>query len=264
MDASAADPARVVVTEDPDALAEEASLLVLTCVAHAVKRRGRAHVVLAGGGTPRRTHLLIARGIQERRLAPDALAWWFGDERWVPSSDPQSNEGMARQTLLNLIDAPPDSIHSWNAGVGEPLECARLYGDGLVRELADGRLDVVMLGVGPDGHTASLFPGSTLFLPDGRKVPVSPRLPGGFAAAAVRGGNAPGWRLTLTPEVLRSARQVVFLVSGADKTGALRRAVNGDPELPAAWIRGESTAFICTRDAAGSADTGYGPEIRHA
>jgi 6-phosphogluconolactonase len=255
---------RLVVVEDTDALAEEASSIVLAGMREALRQRGAAHVVLAGGGTPRKTHVLLARAIVEQKLPVNALSWWFGDERWVVRSDPQSNEGMARETLLGPVGAPEASIHSWGAGNGEPLECARRYAEAVRGAMAGGGPDVVMLGIGPDGHTASLFPGSTMYLPDGREVPVGPHGEGGFTAAAIRGGNAPGWRLTLSPGVLSSAANVVFLVSGANKAGPVRRAANGDPATPAAWIRGRSTTFLLTRDAAGSADTGYGPEIRHA
>src|SRR5208282_5840184 len=128
--------------------------------------------------------------------------------------------------------------------------------ESLLDSLHGERPDVVLLGVGPDGHTASLFPGAEAVLPDGRAVPIEPGSFAGCAAAAVRGGSLSGWRLTLCPDILGNARHVVFLAAGVDKTDAVRRAVNGDPRTPAAWIRGTTTTFVVTRDAAGTGDTG--------
>jgi len=258
---AAAFPLQVVV-EDRDALAEEAGRIVLERVAEALAVRRRASVILAGGSTPRVMHAWLAGNIRGRNLQVGRVTWYLGDERWVPVEDPQSNEGMARETLLGPIGAPEDTIASWGAGRGDPVECARRYGETVRARLESEAPDVLVLGIGADGHTASLFPGSTAFLPDGRQLPVEPGLPG--TAAAIRGGNAPDWRLTLCPGILRSARHVIFLVSGADKADAVRRAANGDPLTPAAWIRGGTTTFVVTRDAAGSADTGYGPDIRRA
>ncbi|HET6451974.1 MAG TPA: 6-phosphogluconolactonase [Spirochaetia bacterium] len=256
-----ADAPGIIAAEDADALAEEASSLVMGWIVSAIREHGGAHVVLAGGGTPRKTHAAMAAAIRERDLPRDAVHWWFGDERWVPVSDAQSNEGMARQTLLGPAGIADHLIHSWGAGAGEPADCASRYGQAMSGALGGRGPDVVMLGVGPDGHTASLFPGSTIALPGGRELPMGPRFPDGSAAAAVRGGSLPGWRLTLSPGMLGSARHVLFLATGADKRDAVRRAVNGDPGTPAAWVRGMTTTFIVTRDVEWPADTGHGPKI---
>jgi len=112
--------------------------------------------------------------------------------------------------------------------------------------------------MGPDGHTASLFPGAVARLPGGAAATVSAELPG--TAAAIEPGQGRGWRLTLCPAILRSARAVVFLVTGEDKAAAFRRAVNGDPSTPAAWIRGGQTIFVATRDVIENG----GRDTRHA
>jgi len=219
-------------------------------------------VILSGGTTPRLMHAWLAGNIRVRNVNVGRITWYLGDERWVPVTDPQSNEGMARETLLGPIEAPEETILSWHAGTGEPVECAHGYAQEVRRRLGSDAPDVLVLGIGADGHTASLFPGSTAYFPGGRQEPVSPAL--GGTAAAIHGGNASGWRLTLCPSLLRSARQVVFLASGADKTEAVRRAADGNPQAPAAWIRGARTTFVVTRDAVGSADTGYGPDVQRA
>jgi 6-phosphogluconolactonase len=255
---------RTIVAEDARALAEQAGSLLLSMIEDSLAARGRARVILAGGGTPRETYALLGEGLRARKVPVERLAWFFGDERWVNRTHPQSNEGMARETLLTGIGAPEETIHSWDAGWGNPVECARMYG-GRVRELMGGTADapdLLILGLGADGHTASLFPGATAHLPGGARVAVSSDMPG--EAAAVQGIAERGWRLTLCPVFLRTSRCVVFLVAGADKAPALRRARAGESATPAAWIRGAATWFVATREAMGTEEPGYGREILHA
>ncbi len=255
---------RTLVVEDARALAEESSRLLLSTIEEALTVRGRARVILAGGETPRETYALVGEGLRGRNVPMERLSWFFGDERWVNRTYPRSNEGMARDMLLSRIGAPEDTIHSWDAGWGNPVECAGLYAR-RVRELM-GRPgdapDLLILGLGADGHTASLFPGATAHLPGGGRVPVSPDMPG--EAAAVEGPAERDWRLTLCPVFLRTSRCVVFLVAGADKAPALRKARSGERATPAAWIRGAATWFVATREAMGAEEPGYGREILHA
>ena len=227
----------------------------------ALQERSRAIIVLAGGNTPREAYRMLAHAMTEEKVPTDRLAWLFGDERWVPVADPQSNEGMARECLLGPLDAPPATVVSWEAGRGEPVECAARYAQ-KTREALQGReADLVFLGMGADGHTASLFPDATVHLSGGKSVAVGPDVPG-FAAAVH--SPARGWRLTLCPGALNAARMVAFLVAGADKAPALRRARSGDPAMPAAWIRGEKTIFMVTRGALGPEAPDFGRDIRHA
>lgn len=247
---------------DAEALAEAACDLAISSIETALEERSRACVVLAGGTTPRQAYVLMARAIQERRLAVDRILWAFGDERWVSVDDERSNERMARQSLLSPIGAPAQSVLSWGAGSGDPVECARRYGAAIGRAREGTGIDLVLLGMGADGHTASLFPDGVAHAVDGTSAPVSADIPG--AVAAVRSETAGGWRLTLTPRLLSSARLVAFLVEGAAKAPALARARSGDPRTPAAWVRGKETRFLVARSALGPEYGEYGRDIRHA
>ncbi len=247
---------------DPEALAEAARDLAVASIEKALEERGRACIVLAGGSTPRAAYALMARAIREKRLAVDRILWAFGDERWVPLDDERSNERMARQSLLTPIGAPPKSVLSWGAGSGEPVECARRYDATISRVLQDQGIDLVFLGMGADGHTASLFPDGVVHLGDGPSAPVSPDITG--SAAAVRSETAGGWRLTLTPRALNASRLVAFLVEGEAKAAAFSRARAGDPRTPAAWIRAGETRFLVARNALGPENVNYGRDIRHA
>jgi len=248
------------VYPDAGALAEAACDLAVGKIEEALAARGRACLVLAGGSTPRQAYSLLGREIIRRRLPVDRMTWLFGDERWVPVNDAQSNEGMARETLLGPIGAPEESVISWNAGTGDPVDCARRFAGAAHK--AAGTPDLLLLGMGADGHTASLFPDGVAHLADGGQARVSSDIPG--YAAAVHSAAAGGWRLTLTPGALRASRAVAFLVDGALKAAALSRARSADPSTPAAWIRCPQTIYLVTRNALGPESVEYGRDTRHA
>jgi len=181
-------------------------------------------LVLAGGSTPKRAYQLLA----ERPLGWGRVTVLFGDERCVPPLDPESNYRMAKEELLDRVH--PGSVHRMPAELGAE-EAAELY-DRVVRGLSP--LDLVLLGMGPDGHTASLFPGHPAL-----DAP-------GCVAAVHRAPKPPPDRVSLTLGALREARRVVFLITGGDKAEALARAQRG--VVPAGMIAGAE--FLLDRAAA--------------
>jgi 6-phosphogluconolactonase len=184
-------------------LAERAAQAVIRCAAQAIAERGLFRIVLAGGATPRSVYSRL------RSREADWNAWhvYFGDERWLPAGDPGRNDTMARENWLGHVPVPQTQIHCVSAG-GEPSQAARAYS----RLVAGVDLfDLVLLGLGEDGHTASLFPG---------------RDPGASESAAAAllveaAPKPPPRRISLGAHRLSMARQVIFLVTGASKRGAL-------------------------------------------
>jgi 6-phosphogluconolactonase len=195
------------VVDDPEAVARAAAAAV-----EAFLRDGARTLVLAGGTTPERCYRLLGGDLPWGRVTV-----LFGDERCVPADHPDSNYRMAKAALLDRV--APATVHRMPAELG-PVEGARLY-DSVVRSLA---LDVVLLGLGPDGHTASLFPGDAALDSEG------------LVAGVTRAPKPPPERVTLTLKALRSARHVLFLATGADKADAVARAERG--EVPAGMIPG--------------------------
>lgn len=208
----------------PEGLAEAAASEVLALLEAAIAWRGEAHLALSGGRTPAAMH---------RVLATRAFAgWphvhvWFGDERTVPPDHDESNSRMARETLLAHVAIPEAHVHRF-ATEQPPVDAAARY-DAELAALAARQarpvpaFDVLLLGMGRDAHTASLFPGSPLLGPGASD---GPRF-----ARAVHVPALDSWRLTLTPETIVAARAVCLLVSGADKHAALRRVL-ADAPLP--------------------------------
>jgi 6-phosphogluconolactonase len=212
-------PARVVrVVEDLAAVAREAAEEWRACAARAIAASGRFTVALSGGATPRALYALLADGSAPYRAA---LPWatthvFWGDERAVPPDHPDSNYGMAREALLARVPLPPENVHRMR-GEDPPEAAARSYEDEL-RAFFGGapRLDLVLLGIGPDGHTASLFPGSPT-LDERTRIVAAPYVPALGAS-----------RITLTLPAIEAAARLVFLVSGEGKAAALARVLSGD------------------------------------
>ena len=217
--------AELVVAHDLEALSAAAARRMSALVAAALADRGRCTVSLAGGGTPKRLYEMIAG--DHRLGAPwQQVEWFWGDERCVPPDHAESNYRMARESLLAPLHVAPDMVHRIR-GEQEPAAAAAAY-DALLRDrLTAGRFDLVLLGVGADGHTASLFPGSAAL--DERER---------WAVAVDAGAALPvRRRITLTYPVLDRAGTVFMLASGAGKRAAVGRVVAGDRTAPAARVR---------------------------
>jgi 6-phosphogluconolactonase len=240
-------PVSITAAADLDDLAARAAALLVEALAPSAGAEAPV-IVLAGGRTPRAAYERAAAAAP-RGPRLSSARWVFGDERWVPVAHPESNEGMARAALLGPLGVPEAGILSWRAGAGDPVPCAEAYA---ARLSGLGAPTLTFLGMGPDGHTASLFPGASARRTGGRREPVGPALSG--TTAAMEPAGARGWRLTLCPALLCSSRVVVFLVSGAEKGPALRRMLDGVASTPAAWIRGEKTIVLATRDVLDAAE----------
>jgi 6-phosphogluconolactonase len=187
-------------------------------------------VCLSGGSTPRRLYERLADPPFATRFPWSRAHWFWGDERFVPHGHPDSNYRMARDAFLSRVPVPNDNIHAVPTEGLSPDQAAIAYETTLKRfygadTLARGRplFDVTLLGIGEDGHTASLFPGQPALRETERW------------AVAVIGAKAEP-RITLTYPALDSSREVAFLVTGKDKQGVVARAQAGDRTIPAAAI----------------------------
>ena len=225
---------RVRVFPDAESVAERAAALIDQRIAHARAYGRELHVALAGGGTPKRAYEL---------LAANEGSWkhvhlWLGDERCVPEDHPDSNARMVRESLLAVERPEPPVLHVV-ASPEVPEDAAWLYGLQIREHVPDAVFDIVLLGMGPDGHTCSLFPGHPVL--DVSQAIVAP----------VRDSpKPPPERVTLTLPVLRAARHTLLLATGEEKREALARAVAGDQDIPLARLGPGLDEIACDAAAA--------------
>ena len=215
-----------VVLDSPQALATAAAAWVADCVTETLTRRDTCAIALSGGRTPQPVHAALARG--HRDLDWARIHVYFADERAVPPDDPNSNYRMARESLLDGVPLPAANVHRMEAERADLDAAAREY------ERLLPILDVLLLGIGPDGHTASLFPGApTLEERSRRVVPADSPFP-------------PPRRLTVTPPVIGEARRTAMIVSGGDKATVVARALEGpvDPRALPAQLALGATWFL--------------------
>jgi 6-phosphogluconolactonase len=212
---------RVVVLPDPAALAAAAAEHTVSVLRETLATRDLAHVALAGGSTPRAMNALLSAPPLRSRVAWERVVFWFGDERCVEPDDPESNYRMNRETLLEPLGIALSHVHRLR-GEDDPPAAAADYAAILTRELGPHpRLDLILLGMGPDGHTASLFPGTVAGI-ERTSLCIAHYVP-----------QLDRWRLTLTPATINAARHVAITAGGQEKAGALAAVLEGPRDVDA-------------------------------
>lgn len=219
---------RITTLADPEAVAIRAATEIARHLHDAIDRRGRAHLALSGGSTPRRAYELLAKQVDSW----EGVHIWFADERCVPPEDEQSNYLMAAQALLAHIALPPERVHRMRGELG-PREGAKLYAAELRAHVpAAGAqppvLDLIVLGIGPDGHVASLFPEAAT-LDAGQQA---------ICLGVHDSPKPPPRRITLSLAMLQAARRCVLLATGQRKADAITAAMaRPSRHVPASLLR---------------------------
>ena len=224
-------PGQLRVYRDPEQVAAAAAELFVDTAAESISARERFRVVLSGGSTPRRAYQLLATEPFARRVDWEKVEFFWGDERYVPAADPDSNYRLAAETLLQRVPAPSFNIHRVPTEVSPPSAAAFAYESSIRQSFGEAQstphFDLIFLGLGTNGHTASLFPHSPALQETSHLV----------LADFVSEVNA--WRITMTAPLLNRGRTVAFLINGQKKADVFREVVLGprDPQhLPAQLI----------------------------
>jgi 6-phosphogluconolactonase len=227
---------RIEVFPEPDLLAQYVAEWM---TATALATKGSVRIALSGGSTPKALYGRLVSDTFRDRFPWRRVSWFWGDERFVPYDHPESNYRMTREAMFTKVSVPQENIHPIPSD-GSPEEAARRYEQILKEAYGASTLDserplfdITLLGLGEDGHTASLLPGNKVL--DERQR---------WVVAVMQG--RPEIRITLTYPVIESSRHVAFLVEGAAKAPAIQRVRAGDASLPAARLRpsGELIWFI--------------------
>lgn len=237
----------VVVHPDGDAVARATAARLLLALLDAQAVRRPLHVALTGGTVGTKTLTEIAASPLRDLVDWSGVHLWWGDERYVESSSGDRNEGQAREAMIDALGVPDENVHPFPADDGATSldEAAAAFAEVLQAHAADGAewpvFDVTLLGVGPDGHVASLFPGKESLAVTDRSVVAEPDSP-----------KPPPARLSLTLPVLNASRQVWLVVAGADKRDAVAAALTAGSDLPAARVSGQDvTLWLLDAAAAG-------------
>ncbi len=229
----------IVIAENSTDLSTRAARRFVEIVSRRQSETGTARISLSGGSTPRALFSLLASKVFAAQVNWQAVDVFWGDERTVPPDHADSNSRMAQETLLSHVAIPDDHIHRMR-GELDPAEAARDYEQVLksVFGRADAnhppKFDLLLLGIGADGHTASLFPGTTALNVRDRLVVANP-VP-----------QQSTTRLSFTVPLLQAARNVLFFVAGEDKASAVHRAIEGEwnpSETPSQYLR-EATGHV--------------------
>jgi 6-phosphogluconolactonase len=231
MDSSDAPGLEIKVVPDAKAVAAEAAERVTRAAERAIAERGAFSIALSGGSTPKALYALLTAEPYRSRIDWSKVHILFGDERGVPPEHKDSNYKMADEALLSKVPIPKAQVHRMKGELGERAEeAAKEYGLMLKANFPDG-LDVILLGMGGDGHTASIFPHTSAVSEKEHRVV------GYFAENSSTGKS---WRITMTAPFINQGREIFVMLAGADKAARLKEVLEGprDPaRLPIQLIR---------------------------
>lgn len=239
----------IVVCADPEALASEAANRFVTLAREAAAAHGRFRVALSGGSTPAAMQRLLAAAPRKQQVDWQRVHIFWGDERFVPPAHMHSTLRVAQETLLNHVPIPPSHVYPVPTAGVSPDEAAAQYAQSIHEHFfpAAPRFDLIILGMGPDGHTASLFPGDeALTGDDGRLV-----------TAVTNAPKPPPTRITFTYPLLNQAAHVMFLVAGEDKAQTAAQVLAGayDPHrYPAQGVHPANGRLVWLLDQAAAQD----------
>jgi 6-phosphogluconolactonase len=245
----------IVVAPDPGGVARATAERFVMAARRGIGLTGRARVALSGGKTPRDAYALLASRELRRQVDWARVEVFFSDERAVPPEHAESNFRMAWETLLARVPIPRERVHRMEAERAD-LDAAAAEYEALLRRACEApapeipRLDLVLLGMGADGHTASLLPGSPA-LEESRRLVVPAVAPDGTR------------RLTFTLPLLNGADEVVFLAHGPEKAPALRRLLANDASLPASRVRPAHGHLVWIVDSALASSAGLESSSSH-
>lgn len=238
---------QIVIYPDAESLSQEAARLVTRLAQEAIVTRGRFTLALAGGSTPRKLYSLLASDPYRSQIDWTRVEIFWSDERCVPPNDPESNYHMAHEVMLSKLPIPATNIHRMPAEQADRQAAADRYSAELRRVFSTTGVpvfDLIQLGMGPEGHTASLFPHQQALHERERLVlPVSVPKP-------------PPERLTFTPPLINAARHILFLVTGSDKAEAVHAVLEGEgtpDDYPARLVRAAAGEVSWFLDAAAAA-----------
>lgn len=241
--------AGVIVYKDTSELVQGAAEYILSAIEQTLSRQELFGLVLSGGSTPRAVYSWLSQPALAGRVPWSRVHFFWGDERCVPPDHAESNYHMAYETLLAPLELPPQNIHRIHGEIhGE--EAAALYERSIAEFFGEEthlpRFDLILLGIGEDGHTASLFPGSPALDETLRWV---------VALEHTQPPTPIVSRITMTLPLLNSARRVAVIVSGSAKAGVVRRALSGDKlGLPIQRVRPEGGEMVWLLDEAAAKD----------
>lgn len=230
----------IKVLPDSHAMALEVAQKVVAAASEAIDRFGRFSIVLAGGSTPKALYELLASDDFAHQIDWTKVHVYFGDERCVAADHPDSNYRMARLALFSEVPLPGDNIYRIRGEI-EPEAAAIEYGKLLKEHFSEGGPDLTLLGMGEDGHTASLFPGTDALKETRHRC------------VAVYVEKLKSWRITLTPVFLNRSAEVIVMVAGANKAARVEQALLGGPDpqqLPIQLIAPQSGKMTWVMDVA--------------
>ncbi len=234
------EPVKIEICKDPEDLARHAASFIVGEAGRALGRHSRFNVALAGGSTPRAAYSLLTEEYLRFQIVWPAVHLFWSDERCVPPDHPDSNFRMAGETLISNVGIPETNVHRMR-GEDDPARAAASYQEDLRAHFGgDPVFDLVILGMGADGHTASLFPGTEALRHDDRDVTVG---------KAPDGGN----RLTLTFRTINAARRVAVLATGEEKADTIRRVLGKEDRaegLPIQSVRPRDGQLLWLLDSA--------------